>query len=60
MDIVHFYTTTVRGYHCYKQFWKPIKNKELRCLHEKFNFYDSFAVKKVCKNGDTVGHLPRE
>ena len=24
------------------------------------NFYDSFAVKTVRKNGETVGHLPRE
>ena len=27
---------------------------------KKFNFYDSFSVKTVCKNGKTVGHLPRE
>ena len=52
MDIVHSYTTTVRGYHYYKHFWKPIENEELSCLHEKFSFYDSFALKTVRKNGD--------
>lgn len=52
MDIVHSYTATVRGYHYYKHFWKPIENEELSCLHEKFSFYDSFAHKTVRKNGD--------
>ena len=57
MDVVHFYAAAVRGYHYYKQFWKPIKNEALSCLQEKFNFYDSFAVKTVRKNGEAVGHL---
>ena len=60
MDIVHSYTATVRGYHYSKQFWKSIENEELRCLHEKSNFYDSFAVNTVHKNDETVDHLPRQ
>ena len=60
MDIVHSYTATVRGYHYSKQFWKSIENEELRCLHKKFNFYDSFAVKTVHKNDESVDHLPRQ
>ena len=36
MDIVHSYTAVVAGYHDYKQFWKPVENDELYCLHEKF------------------------
>ena len=60
MGIVHSHTATVRDYHYYKQFQKPIKNEQLRCLHEKFNFYDSFAVKTVRQNGETAGHLQRE
>ena len=60
MDIVHSFTAAVRGYYYYKQFWMPIENKELRCLHEKFNFHDSFAVKTVRKNGENVGHLLRK
>ena len=47
MDIVHFYTVAVRGYHYYKQFLKPIADEELSCLHWKFNLYDGFAVKAV-------------
>ena len=52
MDIVHSYTAAVRGIHYYKHFWKLIENEELPYLHEKFNFYDSFALKTVRKNGD--------
>ena len=59
MDIVHTYAAVVKGYHYYKQFWKPVENEELRCLHEKISFYDSFAVKTVHKNDEIVGYLPR-
>ena len=59
MDIVHSSAAVVTGYHDYKEFWKPVENEELCCLHEKFNFYDSFAVKTVHKNDETVGYLPR-
>ena len=59
-DIVLSYTAAVRVYHHYKQLWKPIRNEELCSLHEKFSFYDSFAVKTVSKNGNTVGHFPRQ
>ena len=60
MDIVYCYTAAVRGYHYYKQFWKLVENEELHCYHEKYNLYDKFAIKTVHKNGETVGHLPRE
>ena len=60
MDVVHSCTAAVRGYHYYKQFWKHVENEELHCYHEKYNLYDEFAIKTVHKNGETVGHLPRE
>ena len=60
MDIVCSYTAAVRGYHYYKQFWKPVENEELHCYHEKYNLYDKFGIKTVHENGETVGHLPRE
>ena len=44
MDIVHSYLAAMGGYHYYKHFWKPIENEQFCCLHEKFNFYDSFAA----------------
>ena len=56
MDIFHTCIVAARGYHYCKQFWKPVENKELRYLYEKFNFYDSFPV----KTGEIVGHLPRK
>ena len=58
MDIFHSYTAAVRGYHYYKQLWKPAENEELQCYHEKYNY--QFAIKTVQKNGETVGHLSRE
>ena len=57
MDIVHSYTAVVTGYHGYKQFWKPVENDSSAAYMK--NFYDSFAVKTVHKNDETVGYLPR-
>ena len=36
-----------------------VLNEELRCLREKFNFYDIFAVKTVHEN-ETVVYLTRQ
>ena len=58
-DIVHSYTAVVSSYYYYKQFWKPIKNEELHCLHEKLNFYDSFAAKNYARVV-RLGNLSRE
>ena len=49
MEIVHFHRAAVRGSRYYKQFWKPIENKELYCLHEKFSFYDSLLSRQYTR-----------
>ena len=34
--------------------------KENKKLHEPGNAFDRFAIKTVSKNGEIVGHLPKE
>ena len=36
------------------------KTKKLICFHEPGNGFDSFVTKTVSKNGEIVGHLPKE
>ena len=49
--------TYVKGYHVYKNIWKPTVNEELETEMEPDNVIDIFAV-CVRKNTSTVGHLP--
>lgn len=57
---VRKYAAAVRGFHYYQRFWRPKENEELDCIHEPDNVFDRFAIKTVNKDGDTVGHLPKE
>ena len=49
--------TYVKGYHVYKNIWKPTVNKELETEMEPDNVMDKYAV-CVKKNTSIVGHLP--
>ena len=49
--------TYVKGYHVYKNIWKPIVNNELEIEVELDNVMDEYAV-CVRKNTSIVGHLP--
>ena len=53
------FDSAVRGYHVYKDVWKPAIRKKLHAEQELDNAVDKFAV-KVVKNNELVGHLPRE
>lgn len=55
------FTSAIRGFHFYKQFWSPEPEQNLRCFHEINNPFDYFAI-KICplSNGEIVGHLPME
>ena len=57
---VHKFTAAVRGFHYYRRFWRPKESEELDCIYEPDNVFDRFAIKTVTKDGDTVGHLPKE
>ena len=43
----------------YKDIWKPSIGGKLACEREFDNCFDKFAI-KVVRDGETVGHLPRE
>ena len=51
--------STVRGHHVYNAAWSPYIGEELPVQREVNNIHDDFAV-AVLKNGNTVGHVPRE
>ena len=55
------FSSIVRGFHVYRDVWKPLENVELECLFERRNLFDMFAI-KTCRLEDEqiVGHLPRE
>jgi hypothetical protein len=47
----------VRGYHEYKSIWNPAIGQEFRCVRERGNQKDRYAV-AVIDAGIVVGHLP--
>ena len=53
------FTSAVRGYHVYKDIWKPSIGEKLVAKREFNNPMDKHAV-KVVKDDETVSHLPRE
>ena len=59
-NTVYEFKSTVRGYHFYREDWKPVCNQLLFCSYEVGNPFDPFAI-KVCKSdAEIVGHLPME
>ena len=53
------FASAARGYHVYKDVWKPSIGEKLVAKREFNNPMDKHAV-KVVKDDETVGHLPRE
>ena len=55
------FSAVVRGFHVYRDVWKPLENEELECLFERHNLFDMFAI-KTCRleGGQIVGYLLRE
>ena len=51
------FASAVRGYHVYKDVWKPSIGEKLVAKREFNNPMDKHAV-KVVKDDETVGHLP--
>ena len=56
------FSSAVRGFHVYKESWKPKEDELLECSHERDNPYDSFSIKvfKPDSPAEIVGHLPME
>ena len=62
-DIRAFFVTVscvVRGYHVYKEIWKPDAGEEFVCRTEEGNVHDRKAVAVCSPDGTIVGHLPHE
>lgn len=53
------FLSAVRGFHVYRDIWKPYVSEILRCEFEPENQFDMFSV-KVCSDEKIVGHIPRE
>ena len=55
------FTAAVRGFHVFRNIWKPVMHELLQCFHEQGNDFDFFSIKTCTQNDNkTVGHLPRE
>ena len=50
------FSAVVRGFHVYRDVWKPLENEELECLFERHNLFDTSRL----EGGQILGHLPRE
>ncbi len=63
----------IRGYHIYKNKWRPVNGEELKCVREPLNVIDRYAVAVMkdvtCVAGKprtvtvetiVIGHLPRK
>ena len=51
-------SSSVRGYHVYKDIWEAAEGEVLPCTRELNNLQDPFAV-AVKKDSTIVGHIPR-
>lgn len=61
-DTTFYFLAAVRGFHVYRDVWRPYEQEFLKCNFEIGNTFDMFAI-KVCKNSEDnkiIGHLPRE
>jgi len=58
------FTTGLRGFHVYRDIWKPSLNQVINFKQERNNLYDRFAVAGMIKLPGTlaasiVGHIQR-
>ena len=60
VSIVDFsFSSCIRGFHVYKDIWKPKIDEVLQCQRDIANQKDKHAV-SVLNRGRVVGHIPRE
>ena len=61
LDTTFEFLGAVRGFHVYKEIWRPFEEELLKYDFENGNLSDIFAI-KVCRSADhgkIIGHLPR-
>ena len=50
----------LRGFHVYKEIWKPKVGDVLSCIHERNNQHDRYAIAPTKLLPRRLGHLPHE
>ena len=63
--VTYSFLCRIRGFHVYKEVWKPILGERLNLSHERKNLYDRYAVAAYKRlpgrfADSIIGHLPRE
>ena len=58
-DEEHTHQSVIRGHHIYKDIWSPFTGERLAVQREDGNNHDRHTA-CLLKDGDTVGHVPRE
>ena len=63
--VTHFILCGIRGFHVYKEVWKPILMERLNLSHERKNLHDRYAIAAYKRlpgrlADSIIGHLPRE
>ena len=63
--VTYSFLCGIRGFHVYKEVWKPILTERLNLSHERKNLHDRYAI--LAYEGlagrladSIIGHLPRE
>ena len=62
LDTTFEFLAAVRGFHVYRDIWRPYEEEVLMCGFEIGNLFDMFAIKVLRSSGSDmiIGHLPRE
>ena len=63
--VTYSFLCGIRGFHVYKEVWKPILGERLNLSHERKNLYHRYAIAAYKRlpgrfADSIIGHLPRE
>ena len=63
--VTYSFLCGIRGFHVYKEVWKPILGERLNLSHERKNLHDRYAIAAYKRlpgrlADSIIGHLPRE
>ena len=66
-NVTYSFLCGIRGFHVYKEVWKPILGERLNLSHERKNLHDRYAIAAYKRlpgrrrlADSIIGHLPRE
>ena len=63
--VTYSFLCGIRGFHSYKEVWKPILRESLNLFHERKNLHDRYVIAAYKRlpgrlADSIIGHLPRE